>query len=57
MMAPQGSCGYGVLNKNDYPYWSVVGISVNNPAFQSGPVKACGYAPCTAGFVSMSKAS
>jgi hypothetical protein len=38
----QGSCGYGLLDKTEWPYWSVAGISVKSPFYISGPLHACG---------------
>lgn len=43
-MILQGSCGYGVLDKTEWPYWSVAGISVKSPFYIAGPVHACGCA-------------
>lgn len=41
-MHAQGSCGYGVLNKNSYPFWSVGALSLSNQFSVAGPAKACG---------------
>ena len=38
----QGACGYGVLNKNSYPFWSVAALSLSNQFSIAGPAKACG---------------
>lgn len=45
--ALQGSCGYGVLDKTEWPYWSVAGISVKSPFYIAGPLHACGGALST----------
>lgn len=37
------SCGYGVLDKSKYPFWSVGALSTSNKFFQAGPVYGCGY--------------
>ena len=39
----QGSCGYGVLDKSKYPYWSVGALSTSNMYYAQGPVQGCGY--------------
>ena len=39
----QGSCGYGVLDKTKYPYWSVGALSTQNVFYLQGPVRGCGY--------------
>lgn len=38
----QGACGYGLLDKNSYPFWSVAAFSLTNSFSQAGPAKACG---------------
>lgn len=38
----QGSCGYGVLDKSKYPYWSVAALSTSNSFYKAGPVGGCG---------------
>lgn len=38
----QGSCGYGVMDKTKYPYWSVAALSQSNPFYVAGPTGACG---------------
>ena len=38
----QGSCGYGILSKNSYPFWSVAALSLSNQFSVAGPAKACG---------------
>ncbi|KAA6425669.1 MAG: hypothetical protein FRX49_04566 [Trebouxia sp. A1-2] len=38
----QGSCGYGVMDKTQYPYWSVAALSPSNPFYIAGPIAACG---------------
>ena len=42
MPAVQGSCGYGVLDKTKYPYWSVGALSTQNIYYLQGPVRGCG---------------
>ncbi|KAL0021906.1 hypothetical protein WJX79_002021 [Trebouxia sp. C0005] len=37
-----GSCGYGVMDKTQYPYWSVAALSPSNPFYIAGPIAACG---------------
>ena len=39
----QGSCGYGVLDKAKYPYWSVGALSTQNVFYLQGPVRGCGW--------------
>ena len=39
--AVQGSCGYGLLDMNTWPYWSVAALSTSNHWFLSGPVQGC----------------
>lgn len=36
-----GSCGYGLLDKGEWPYWSVGALAVANSAF-GGPTFGCG---------------
>ena len=38
----QGACGYGMLDKNSYPFWSVAAFSLTNSFSVAGPAKACG---------------
>jgi len=38
----QGSCGYGVMDKTKYPYWSVAALSPSNPSYIAGPIAGCG---------------
>lgn len=38
----QGACGYGLLDKNSYPFWSVAAFSLTNSFSMAGPAKACG---------------
>ena len=38
----QGACGYGVLKKESYPFWSVAALSLSNSFSVAGPAKACG---------------
>ena len=39
---PQGSCGYGLIPKDKWPYFSVAALSNNNSYFQEVPGHACG---------------
>lgn len=43
----QGGCGYGVLDKKVYPYWSVAALSTSNKYYKAGPDNGCGYGYCT----------
>ena len=38
----QGSCGYGLLDKNDWPYWTVGALSTSSSFFEAGPLQGCG---------------
>ena len=38
----QGSCGFGVLSKGQWPYWSVAALATSNSFFLGGPVQGCG---------------
>ena len=38
----QGACGYGVIPKDKYPYFSVAALSPNNSFYKNGPVNGCG---------------
>ena len=38
----QGACGYGLLDKSQYPYWSVAALSLTNSFSVAGPAHACG---------------
>ena len=38
----QGSCGFGMLDKGAWPYWSVAALSTENSFFKAGPINACG---------------
>ncbi|KAK9819970.1 hypothetical protein WJX72_004607 [[Myrmecia] bisecta] len=38
-----GSCGYGLLDKTVWPYWSVGALSRNNSFYKNGPIRGCGY--------------
>ncbi|CAL8464429.1 g3964 [Coccomyxa elongata] len=38
----EGACGYGLLDKNKYPFWSVAAFSLSNSFSMAGPAKACG---------------
>ena len=42
LSACQGSCGFGVLDKNQWPFWSAGALSTSNQFFLSGPVQGCG---------------
>ena len=39
----QGSCGYGSLDKEKWPYWSVGALATSNMFYEQGPVQGCGY--------------
>ncbi|KAK9863435.1 hypothetical protein WJX84_009026 [Apatococcus fuscideae] len=43
MGASIGSCGYGAIPLNSYPYWSIGALSMSNLFFQEGPVEGCGW--------------
>eukprot|EP00884_Botryococcus_braunii_P022964 jgi/Botrbrau1/9351/Bobra.354_2s0009.1 len=38
----EGSCGYGVLDKEQYPFWSVAALAHSSPFYMAGPVQGCG---------------
>ena len=38
----EGSCGYGNLSKDVYPFWQVAAFATSNKFFNSLPGKACG---------------
>ena len=38
----QGSCGYGLLPRDRWPYWSVAALSKGNPFFKNSTVEGCG---------------
>ena len=38
----QGSCGYGMLDKTEWPYWSVAALSTKSPFYLAGPLRGCG---------------
>ena len=38
----QGSCGYGMLDKEKWPFWSVGALATSNMFYQQGPVQGCG---------------
>ena len=45
-----GSCGYGLLQQNQWPYWQATAISAGNIVYSSGNPKGCGaciQATCT----------
>ncbi|KAK9835375.1 hypothetical protein WJX81_005549 [Elliptochloris bilobata] len=37
-----GACGYGLLDKGNWPYWSVAALSTSNSFSKAGPVQGCG---------------
>ncbi|KAK9798174.1 hypothetical protein WJX73_006947 [Symbiochloris irregularis] len=37
-----GGCGYGLLDKNTYPFWSVAALSTSNSFYKAGPANGCG---------------
>lgn len=37
-----GSCGYGYLDRNQWPYWSVGALATSNTFYESLPIKGCG---------------
>ncbi|KAK9839069.1 hypothetical protein WJX74_008724 [Apatococcus lobatus] len=37
-----GSCGYGMLDKDAWPYWSVGALSQSNTFYSAGPIHGCG---------------
>ena len=47
----QGSCGYGVLDKTKYPYWSVGALSTQNVFYLQGPVRGCGWVQASQSFL------
>lgn len=38
----QGSCGFGLLDKGAWPYWSVAALSTENSFYKAGPLNGCG---------------
>lgn len=38
----EGSCGYGLLSKNTWPFWSVGALATGNSFFKSDPMSGCG---------------
>ena len=38
----EGSCGYGVIDKTIFPYFSTAAFGPENQYFKAGPVNACG---------------
>ena len=38
----QGACGYGMLNKEVYPYWSAAALSTSSQYYKD-PVQGCGW--------------
>lgn len=38
----EGSCGYGNLSKDQYPFWQVGAFATSNRYFKSIPGSACG---------------
>lgn len=41
-LLPQGSCGGGVLDKSEWPYWSVAALATSNMFYKAGPLQGCG---------------
>jgi hypothetical protein len=37
-----GSCGFGLLARNQYPFWAVGALSTSNHYFLNEPQQACG---------------
>lgn len=37
-----GSCGYGLLDRSSWPFWSVGALSTSNVFYDSLPVSGCG---------------
>ncbi|KAK9868666.1 hypothetical protein WJX84_011328 [Apatococcus fuscideae] len=37
-----GACGYGLLDKSQWPYWSVGALSPSNMFYSAGPINGCG---------------
>lgn len=37
-----GSCGFGLLAHNQYPFWAVGALSTSNHFFLNEPQQACG---------------
>ncbi|KAK9850628.1 hypothetical protein WJX84_001010 [Apatococcus fuscideae] len=37
-----GACGYGLLDKGQWPYWSVGALSSSNMFYSAGPINGCG---------------
>ncbi|KAK9838025.1 hypothetical protein WJX74_009954 [Apatococcus lobatus] len=37
-----GACGYGLLDKSKWPYWSVGALSQSNIFYSAGPLGGCG---------------
>ena len=37
-----GSCGYGELQQDQWPYWQAVAIGPSNSLFTGGNLKGCG---------------
>ncbi len=42
VLPPQGSCGFGMLQQNHYPFWSVGALSTSNHFYLNEPQQACG---------------
>ena len=36
-----GSCGYGLLDRGNYPYWSVGALATSNSYFLAGKPSIC----------------
>ena len=41
-LTPAGSCGYGTISKDQYPYFTVAALSPQNSFYQAGPLDGCG---------------
>ncbi len=41
-MLLQGSCGFGLLQQNQYPFWRAGALSTSNHFFLNEPQQACG---------------
>lgn len=38
----EGSCGYGPIPKNSYPYFSTAALAPSNPYYKADPLHGCG---------------
>ena len=43
-----GSCGYGLLPQNTWPFWSVGALATSSAFFQNGPMVRSKVANCLA---------